>query len=54
MKVLEFAFDSREAADYYPHTYHSHSVCYAGTHDNPPLALWKEEADPADIQNALD
>ncbi|MCQ2500602.1 MAG: 4-alpha-glucanotransferase [Lachnospiraceae bacterium] len=54
MKVLEFAFDSREAADYNPDTYPSHSVCYAGTHDNPPLALWKEEADPADIQLALD
>ena len=34
MKVLEFAFDSREPSDYLPHTYVSNTVCYTGTHDN--------------------
>ena len=24
-------------------------ICYTGTHDNSPLALWRQEADPADI-----
>ena len=52
MKVLEFAFDAREPADYRPHTYPRHSVCYAGTHDNATLMQWKDEADPADIAMA--
>ena len=52
MKVLQFGFDSREDADYQPHTYPVNSVCYSGTHDNPPLALWLEEALPADIAMA--
>ena len=52
MKVLEFAFDSREAANYLPHTYPRHCVCYAGTHDNAPLMGWKDEAAPADIAMA--
>ena len=52
MKVLEFAFDSREAANYLPHTYPRHCVCYAGTHDNATLMGWKDEAAPADISMA--
>jgi len=52
MKVLQFGFDSREDADYQPHTYPVNSVCYSGTHDNPPLALWLEEALPADVEMA--
>ena len=53
MKVLEFAFDSREPSNYLPHTYDHNCVCYAGTHDNSPIMLWKEEADPADIEMAV-
>ena len=49
MKVLQFAFDSRESADYLPHTYPVNSVCYTGTHDNLTLAQWLQEADPQDI-----
>jgi len=49
MKVLEFAFDSREPGEYLPHTYPRNCVCYPGTHDNAPLMAWKEEANPADI-----
>ena len=52
MKVLEFAFDSREPSNYLPHTYTRNCVCYAGTHDNAPLMLWKEEAAPEDIAMA--
>nr|WP_326185706.1 4-alpha-glucanotransferase [uncultured Oscillibacter sp.] len=52
MKVLEFAFDSREPSNYLPHTYTPHCVCYAGTHDNATLMGWKDEADPADIAMA--
>ena len=52
MKVLQFAFDSREAANYLPHTYPRNCVCYAGTHDNSTLMGWKDEAAPADIAMA--
>ena len=40
MKVLEFAFDSRDtgsASDYLPHNYSVNSVAYTGTHDNETL-----------------
>ena len=44
MKVLGFAFDSREPSDYLPHTYPSNSVCYTGTHDNMTTRQWFETA----------
>ena len=53
MKVQEFAFDSREPSNYLPHTYTNHCVCYAGTHDNAPLMIWKEEAAKEDIAMAV-
>ena len=34
MKILQFAFDSREEGDYLPHNYTANSVVYTGTHDN--------------------
>ena len=43
MKVLEFAFDSRDtgsASDYLPHNYPENSGAYTGTHDNETLAGW--------------
>ena len=49
MKVLEFAFDSRDPSSYLPHSCGFNSICYTGTHDNAPLALWRTEADKADI-----
>ena len=49
MKVLEFAFNPNEPSDYLPHLYQENCVCYTGTHDNAPLALWREEADEEDI-----
>ena len=44
MKVLEFAFDSREPSDYLPHTYTPNTVCYTGTHDNMTLTQWLQSA----------
>jgi 4-alpha-glucanotransferase len=44
MKVLEFAFDSREPSDYLPHTYTKNSVVYTGTHDNMTMRQWFETA----------
>ncbi|MCI9395066.1 MAG: 4-alpha-glucanotransferase [Oscillospiraceae bacterium] len=52
MKVLEFAFDSREAGDYLPHCYPENCVCYTGTHDNTTVLGWLEEADPEDVEMA--
>jgi len=53
MKILEFAFDSREASNYLPHTYNNNCICYTGTHDNTPIALWKTDADKDDVALAI-
>lgn len=55
MKVLEFAFDSRDsgcANDYLPHNYGENCVAYTGTHDNETICGWfdsitKEEQEMA-------
>ena len=52
MKVLQFAFDSRESSDYLPHTYPVNSVCYSGTHDNLTMVQWFQEAAPEDVTMA--
>ncbi len=44
MKVLQFAFDTREESDYLPHNYQSHSVVYTGTHDNDTIMGWMKTA----------
>jgi 4-alpha-glucanotransferase len=44
MKVLEFAFDSREPSEYLPHTYIPNTVCYVGTHDNMTMRQWFDTA----------
>ncbi len=40
MKVLQFAFDSREESDYLPHNYIKNSIVYTGTHDNETTRGW--------------
>lgn len=40
MKILQFAFDSREESDYLPHNYTANSVVYTGTHDNDTVLGW--------------
>ena len=40
MKVLQFAFDSREDSDYLPHNYTHNCVVYTGTHDNDTVMGW--------------
>ena len=49
MKVLQFAFDSREESDYLPHNYDKNCVVYTGTHDNETINGWAESAPPEDI-----
>jgi len=52
MKVLQFAFDSREASDYLPHNYPHNSVVYTGTHDNTTTEDWHSSASPDDVAYA--
>lgn len=40
MKILQFAFDSREESDYLPHNYPNNCVVYTGTHDNDTVNGW--------------
>lgn len=48
MKILEFAFDSREPSSYLPHCYEENCICYTGTHDNATLRQWLDDAAPED------
>ncbi len=52
MKVLEFAFDSREPSNYLPHTYTPNCVCYVGTHDNETAMQWWQKISRADAHYA--
>lgn len=40
MKILQFAFDSRDSSDYLPHNYEKNCVVYTGTHDNETTRGW--------------
>lgn len=44
MKLIQFAFDTREDGDYLPHNYTQNCVVYAGTHDNDTILGWLETA----------
>ena len=55
MKVLEFAFDSRDtgsASDYLPHNYVENCVAYTGTHDNETLVGWFDCISAEELQMA--
>lgn len=56
MKVLEFAFDRRDANNtaYLPHYYPPNCVAYTGTHDNEPIMGWVSSADPEDVAHAIE
>ena len=54
MKLLEFAFDSRESGDYRPNTWTKNTVSYTGTHDNQVLKDWFLEILPEDREMAAD
>lgn len=53
MKVLQFAFDSREDSDYMPHNYDRNTVVYTGTHDNDTLVGWFHDIKASDRRFAL-
>lgn len=52
MKVLQFAFDSREAGSYIPHSYPRNCVVYTGTHDNDTIAGWYQNFSAEDKEMA--
>ena len=52
MKVVQFAFDSREGSDYLPHNYPVNSVVYTGTHDNDTVMGWMKTAPKASVKFA--
>lgn len=53
MKVLQFAFDSREAGDYMPHGYPRNCVVYTGTHDNDTIVGWYNQFSEEDKKVAM-
>ncbi len=57
MKVLEFAFDSRDsgcANDYLPHNYPENCVVYTGTHDNETIVGWLDSITKEEQQMVRD
>lgn len=55
MKVLEFAFDSRDsgsANDYLPHNYIENCIAYTGTHDNETITGWFDSITESERQFA--
>ena len=57
MKLLQFAFDSRDSSGanaYLPHNYTENSVVYTGTHDNETMMGWFESIKPEEKQALKD
>ena len=57
MKVLEFAFDSRDSTgrfEYLPYTYEKNCVVYTGTHDNETLRGWLDDILPSERRMVRD
>lgn len=53
MKVLEFAFDSRDSSgpvEYLPYNYDKNCVVYTGTHDNETLFGWLGNILPEEVK----
>ncbi|SNS12024.1 4-alpha-glucanotransferase [Anaerovirgula multivorans] len=53
MKVLQFAFDTREESDYLPHNYDKNCVVYTGTHDNDTVNGWLLNEKKSDVDFAV-
>jgi 4-alpha-glucanotransferase len=54
MKILQFAFDSREPGGYLPYTYDRNCVVYTGTHDNSTTPGWFKSAPPESVRFAME
>ena len=53
MKLLQFAFDTRDGGAYRPHSYIKNSVAYTGTHDNEPTMGWFKNAKKEDVKRTV-
>jgi len=53
MKLIQYAFDDREAGDYLPHNYKVNSIVYPGTHDNDTLKSWVRTAPKICVRDAM-
>ena len=56
MKVMEFAFDSRDGSgsEYLPHNFIRHCVAYTGTHDNDTILGWAASVGQEDLRRAAE
>lgn len=54
MKLLQFAFDSRESSEYLPHFYEKNVIVYTGTHDNMTSTSWFKSLPKADLAYCLE
>lgn len=52
MKVLQFAFDTREESEHLPHNYDKNCVVYTGTHDNATVYNWIQNANQKEVKFA--
>lgn len=52
MKVVQFAFDTRDDSNYLPHNYEKHCVVYTGTHDNDTILGWMKTAPKESVKFA--
>ena len=52
MKILQFAFDSRDESGYLPSKYTQNCVVYTGTHDNDTIVGWFNTIEGADKEFA--
>ena len=52
MKILQFAFDSRDESGYLPSKYTPNCVVYTGTHDNDTVVGWFNTIEGADKEFA--
>lgn len=48
MKILQFAFDSKDESDFLPHNYNSNSIVYTGSLDNNTIKGWYDNASEED------
>ncbi|MFV0466318.1 MAG: 4-alpha-glucanotransferase [Lachnospiraceae bacterium] len=52
MRLIQFAFDSRDDSNYLPHNYEVHSIVYTGTHDNDTILGWMKNAPKESVEFA--
>ncbi len=53
MKVMQFAFDTREPGDFSPYGYKPNDIVFTGTHDNDTVLGWTQSAPPSAVANAM-